>query len=196
MTYGKYAVRGSIATGETTLARWPANVVHDGSEKVVGMFPETPGQQGALTGAEPSPTFSGAIYGKMARTMASTPRNDTGSAARFFYTAKASPAEREHSSHPTQKPLALMRLLVRLCTPPSGLVLDPFLGSGTTAVACIEEGMRCLGIERETEYITIARQRLLEAIRQGDLFSREEAAQSVTPTLSEPQCTLFPPLSE
>ena len=82
-----------------------------------------------------------------------------------------------------------------LVTPSDGLVLDPFLGSGTTALACLAEGMRCLGIEREEEYVAIAQQRLLDATRQGDLFSREEAAQSTTSTLSEPQCHLFPQLS-
>ena len=63
-----------------------------------------------------------------------------------------------------------MRWLVRLCTPSCGLVLDPFLGSGTTAVACIEEGMRCIGIEREAEYYATAVWRLEEATRQGTLF--------------------------
>lgn len=82
----------------------------------------------------------------------------------YFYAAKASAAERgEYNSHTTVKPLALMRYLVRLVTPEGGLVIDPFLGSGTTAVACVHEGRSCIGIDREAEYIEIARRRLSEA---------------------------------
>jgi DNA modification methylase len=67
-------------------------------------------------------------------------------------------AARNH--HPTVKPLALMRWLVRLVTPPCGLVLDPFAGSGTTGVACVHESRQFLGIEREAEYVAIARARI------------------------------------
>lgn len=63
--------------------------------------------------------------------------------------------------HPTVKPIDLMRHLVRLVTPPGGVVLDPFLGSGTTALAASEEGFRCIGIEREAEYLEIAKGRLM-----------------------------------
>jgi site-specific DNA-methyltransferase (adenine-specific) len=62
--------------------------------------------------------------------------------------------------HPTVKPLELMRHLVRLVTPPGGTVLDCFLGSGTTAIAANAEGFRCIGIEREQEYLDIAVARL------------------------------------
>lgn len=72
---------------------------------------------------------------------------------RFFYTSKAPNHEREGSKHPTVKPLDLMRWLVRLVTPPKGVVLDPFAGSGTTGVAAVCEGMDAILIERETEYI-------------------------------------------
>lgn len=76
--------------------RWPANLVHDGSDEVLDAFPIAPGQQGALTGDEPSPTFSGKIFGKMKRSSsACEPRGDAGSAARFFYCAKATRADRE-----------------------------------------------------------------------------------------------------
>lgn len=64
------------------------------------------------------------------------------------------------NAHPTVKPLALMRWLVRLVTPPSGLILDPFLGSGTTAIAATAEGFRCIGIDNNEEYLAIAVQRL------------------------------------
>ena len=148
--------------------RWPANLIHDGSEEVVGAFPNAPGQQGALTGDEPSPTFSGAVYGKMARSRASTPRGDTGSAARFFYSAKAGKADRAGSKHPTVKPVALMRYLCRLVTPPGGTVLDPFAGSGTTGQAAIEEGFNAILIEREAEYLADIDRRLLAC---ADLFT-------------------------
>tara|TARA_R100000805_G_C3611269_1_gene111904 strand:- start:1061 stop:1531 length:471 start_codon:yes stop_codon:yes gene_type:complete len=74
---------------------------------------------------------------------------DHGSAARYFYSAKTSPAERAGSKHPTIKPLALMRYLVRLVTPPGGVVLDPYLGSGTTLLAAEAEGVTCYGAEAE-----------------------------------------------
>ena len=147
--YGGDARVGSFANPP---GRWPANLIHDGSEEVVGL---------------------------------------TGSAARFFYCAKASKADRDegceglplrkegtwggeeddlsegkkkiHPSrnhHPTVKPTALMRYLCRLVTPPGGLVLDPFTGSGSTGKAAILEGFRFIGIEREAEYVEIAKARI------------------------------------
>lgn len=84
-----------------------------------------------------------------------------GEPSRFFYTAKASRSERgDGNTHPTVKPIALMRWLVRLVTPPGGLVLDPFNGSGSTSVAALAEGMRYVGCEREAEYVEITRRRL------------------------------------
>jgi hypothetical protein len=77
---------------------------------------------------------------------------DTGSAARFFYSAKASKKDRMGSKHPTVKPLALMRYLCRLVTPPNGIVLDPFAGSGTTGQAAQEEGFHAIIIEKDREY--------------------------------------------
>lgn len=86
---------------------------------------------------------------------------DTGTAARFFYEAKASREERgEGNNHPTVKPLAIMRWLCRLITPVGGTVLDPFLGSGSTALAADQEGFHCVGIEQSAEYLKIARSRL------------------------------------
>ncbi|MDD5049985.1 MAG: DNA methyltransferase [Methanoregulaceae archaeon] len=104
---------------------------------------------------------------------------DEGTAARFFlqidpdplfYCAKASRAERTAGgtvgcSHPTVKPLKLMRYLVRLVTPPGGTVLDPFAGSGTTLIAAKEEGFNFIGIELEPEYVEIAEARLAAAER-------------------------------
>jgi DNA modification methylase len=114
------------------------------------------------------------VYGKDAAAGWTTMETygDTGGASRFFYTSKASTAERlggnrgrGEAEHPTVKPMALMSWLVRLVTPPGGLVLDPFLGSGTTAIACIGQGFRWLGIERDAGYVEIAVQRIGLAAR-------------------------------
>lgn len=149
------------ADGNVTPARvgrFPANLIHDGSEEVTDLL---------------------------------------GSAARFFYCAKASKADREEGCeglqersagecvdrvegsagmespragagrtsgsrnfHPTVKPTDLMRYLCRLITPPGGIVLDPFMGSGSTGKAAVLEGFNFIGIERELEYIEIARARI------------------------------------
>lgn len=88
---------------------------------------------------------------------------DVGGASRFFYVAKASKKERPkvgETSHPTVKPIALMRWLVRLVTPPGGIVLDPFLGSGTTAEAAILEGFKFVGVEKTEDYLPLIQQRL------------------------------------
>ena len=87
--------------------------------------------------------------------------NDKGGASRFFYCAKASKNERgENNNHPTVKPIKLMQYLVRLATPKNGIVLDPFGGSGTTAIACIKEHKNYIIIEKELEYIKITKTRL------------------------------------
>lgn len=64
------------------------------------------------------------------------------------------------NKHPTVKSTKLMSYLIRLVTPPGGTVLDPFMGSGTTGVAAVEEGMRFVGIERDEEYYSTAKERL------------------------------------
>jgi site-specific DNA-methyltransferase (adenine-specific) len=92
-----------------------------------------------------------------------SPHEDSGSAARFFYCAKAPQAERAGSKHPTVKPIALIRWLVRLVTPPNGTVLDPFAGSGTTAAAAIAENRNAIMIEREPEYVADIRRRVATA---------------------------------
>jgi DNA modification methylase len=73
----------------------------------------------------------------------------------------------EFVSHPTVKPLDLMRWLVRLVTPPGGTVLDPFAGSGTTAEACVHEHMRCITIEREPDYLPLIVARLTKPLHIG-----------------------------
>jgi site-specific DNA-methyltransferase (adenine-specific) len=83
-----------------------------------------------------------------------------GDAARFFYTAKATRAERQGVTHPTVKPLDLMAYLCRLVTPPGGTVLDPFMGSGTTIKAALSEGFNAIGIERDPAYFAMAEHRM------------------------------------
>jgi DNA modification methylase len=97
--------------------------------------------------------------------------------SRFHYCAKASRSERgEGNTHPTVKPLALVRWLVRLACPPGGTVLDPFVGSGTTLLACHHEGRQGVGIERDVSYCAIARRRLAEAEAQTPLFAEGVSA--------------------
>ena len=140
--------------------RWPANLIHDGSDEVMELFPESKGQQGAISGKEPSGKTN-AVYGEYQQRNESEPRNDAGSAARFFYCAKTSKRERgEGNNHPTVKPIALMRYLCRLVTPPSGTVLDPFMGSGSTGMAAEVEGFNFVGVELDPDYFAIAQQRI------------------------------------
>jgi site-specific DNA-methyltransferase (adenine-specific) len=160
---GRYADRAR--TGDSNPAgRWPANLIHDGSDEVVGLFPESKGmargtlRRGATTGV----SIGGkGRYGTAEPQDAEAGYGDSGSAARFFYCAKASKADRgEGNVHPTVKPTELMRYLCRLVTPPGGVVLDPFMGSGSTGKAAVLEGFCFIGMEKEAEYISIADKRI------------------------------------
>lgn len=169
-------------SAQNPLGRFPANFIHDGSEEVVSLFPDSAGAQAAV-GPQFGDKDTVHCYGNYGPRDVMEPRGDEGSAARFFYCAKAATSEREAgllektdyqlrdngfsgeiggehlpraNHHPTVKPLDLMRYLVKLITPPGGIVLDPFLGSGTTAIAAKELGMKCIGIEREEPYCKIA----------------------------------------
>jgi len=112
--------------------------------------------------------------------------------SRFFYTAKASRAEREAglsdtgkrgNTHPTVKPLDLMRYLVKMITPPAGTVLDPFAGSGSTICAAVLEGFEGLGIEREEEFVAIARQRV--EYWRASMDQGNESAESELPLFNQ-----------
>jgi site-specific DNA-methyltransferase (adenine-specific) len=136
--------------------RWPANLIHDGSEEVVGLFPQTTTGKPTV-GSQPT---TGEVFGVYAQ-RSTVGGGDSGSAARFFYCAKASKADRgDVNNHPTVKPTDLMRYLCRLVTPPGGVVLDPFMGSGSTGKAAMLEGFGFIGIEREADYVKIARARI------------------------------------
>jgi hypothetical protein len=141
--------------------RWPANVILDESQAA-----ELDRQSGVTTlgaaGKKGSSGFAGGYDGEY-----DVPYADTGGASRFFYTAKASSAERPNVNgvaHPTVKPLELMQYLVRLVTPLGGTVLEPFAGSGTTAEACIVEGFKCIAIEMTDEYLPLILQRISKPI--------------------------------
>ena len=185
--------RESYLAGAAGLGRWPANILHDGSEEVVALFPSEAGAQAPVT-VRNGDKFRG-TYGAFKGNRdegGSTFKGDTGSAARFFYCAKADRADRNagldgmpekpllwssgeqnpgafqspntkraaQNNHPTVKPTDLMRWLCRLVTPPGGIVLDPFIGSGSTLKAAELEGFSAIGIELEAEYIEIARRRI------------------------------------
>jgi site-specific DNA-methyltransferase (adenine-specific) len=130
--------------------RWPANLIHDGSEEVLAVFPETGPPCGSAKKSESQGWIAGSPLSQPGSNAAYV--GDSGSAARFFYCAKASSKDRADSKHPTVKPLALMQYLVRLVTPKGGTVLDPFAGTGTTGESAWREGCRAVLIERETEY--------------------------------------------
>lgn len=144
-----------------TAGRWPANIIHDGSDEVVAMFPNSNGQQGDVRGTEPSHTGdeNTNCYGEFGRVPFGK-RNDAGSAARFFYSAKADAGDRLASKHPTVKPVDLMRWLCRLITPPGGITIDPFSGTGTTGQAAFLEGFSATLIEREAEYVADIERRM------------------------------------
>ena len=138
------------------LGRWPANVVIDGSGEVVDAFPET-GKPNASRSRRPGqpyvPNGQNEVYGAGMGGGYHPGFDDvSGSAARFFFSAKADGDDRIGSKHPTVKPVDLMRWCVRLVTPPGGTVLDCFAGTGTTGEAAFREGMRAVLCEREPEY--------------------------------------------
>ena len=146
--------------------RWPANLIHDGSEEVVGAFPDA--RAGWFSGAEQKGLGYHGARSEADGSLPSRGIGDSGSAARFFYTAKADADDRLGSRHPTIKPVDLMQYLVRLVTPPGGVVLDPFSGTGTTGEAAWREGMRAILIEAEAEYQADTRRRMQLALAGPD----------------------------
>lgn len=151
-------------------ARFPANVVHDGSAEVIAAYPNSAGQRGAVKGTEPSRPAKNVYNPTFGRSAAAVPRGDPGSVARFFYSAKADAFDRFGTKHPTVKPIDLMQWLCRLVTPPRGTVLDLFAGSGTTGAACIREGFDAILIEQQAEYVADIKARL-EAVSDGGRHS-------------------------
>ena len=180
--------------------RFPANFIHDGSDEVVSLFPES-------TGGHAPKNSKANPFGGVNDTEREEIHYGTGSAARFFYCAKASKAERnagleafenkksQHNAggigrkvsvekrleqgkenapmmkniHPTVKPVDLMKYLCRLVTPPGGVVLDPFMGSGTTGIAAKVEGFDFIGIEMDAEYLVIAEARIGHWVEEAEV---------------------------
>ena len=206
------------ASEHNAAGRWPANLIHDGSGEVLAAFPETAPSKAANRGIQQRYDVSSP---ETARPKAGTDTvrghgDNGGSAARFFYCAKASKRDRDEglegfeakpansaygdglntatkvrteeqaesgvsrdlrrNIHPTVKPTDLMRYLCRLVTPPSGVVLDPFMGSGSTGKAAIPEGFHFIGVECEPAYFDIACRRIEQAHAQGQLFEPTQAA--------------------
>ena len=176
-----------MSNGNEQGGRFPANVIHDGSDEVVSLFPKTgPTKPHGGDGKKLDTQDMGWGFKRMPSKL----EDNGGSAARFFYTAKASKEERNFglyefkddvvtdgrtkpidnafnrgktkrkNIHPTVKPIDLMRYLVRLVTPKNGICLDPYLGSGTTAMACEMEKFSWIGIELIPEYAEIAKARI------------------------------------
>lgn len=157
--------------GEMKPGRWPANVVHDGSEEVVEAFPQT--SSGFMKAGTLDHDKTGDVYGAFGGRITADTIGDAGSAARFFYSAKADAEDRLGSKHPTVKPVDLMAWLCRLITPHGGVVLDPFAGSGTTGLAAMAEGFDAILIEREAEYVADIERRLAWARGEGRLTALE-----------------------
>lgn len=160
--YGSYGEKKTGQTNGQKLGRYPANLIHDGSEEVVSLFPNTKSAtKSRPRNRTPQTNAYGTFNGREG--LMTQAYGDNGSAARYFYCAKASKSDRgEGNTHPTCKPTKLMRYLVKLVCPVGGAVLDPFMGSGSTGVAALQEGMRFVGIDMEEEYCEIARKRIGE----------------------------------
>jgi DNA modification methylase len=149
--------------------RFPANVILD--EEAGRMLDEQSGSisYGNKPGGYSYSDRQYAVQGFVKDCKPKAPSNygDSGGASRFFYCAKASKKERgEGNNHPTVKPVKLMEYLIKLVTPPEGIVLDPFFGSGTTGVAAVNLGFNYIGIELDEQYVEIARRRINAAREQ------------------------------
>jgi site-specific DNA-methyltransferase (adenine-specific) len=194
----KYGKANEEINPQSPLGRWPANVIHDGSDEVLAEFAKYGESSGYFRGNPSTPQQGRVAMGKFGEGYIHGERGyqDTGTAARFFYTAKASKAERDNglgcgtampvhrygagigegkdpdapsmdrNHHPTVKPIELMRYLCRLVTPKGGTVLDPFAGSGSTLIAAYHEGFRSIGIERDSDYFEMATERVKNATAQ------------------------------
>lgn len=163
----------------TTVETWPKSRMYGGNPSEVA-FTKTSGDAVSAqpTGAAPAGRFpANVLLDEHAATILdeqSGGHADSGGASRFFYVAKAPKRERPNidgAQHPTVKPLTLMLWLVRLVTPPNGVVCDPFAGSGTTIEAAILEGFNVIGIEREADYLPLIDARIERA---GLLVSQAE----------------------
>jgi site-specific DNA-methyltransferase (adenine-specific) len=160
--------------------RYPANLIHDGSDEALAVFPLSSPSNAIKAHVDKSKKTLGIF--KNARTCYGSNIKEKGlqSASRYFFKAKPRNTEKNKymgdlvNNHPTVKSVALMSYLVNLITPKNGTCLDSFMGSGSTGVACVEQGFNFIGIERDEAYFEIAKQRIEQAENQYPLF--KEAA--------------------
>ena len=196
----KFGRANEAINPQSPLGRFPANLIHDGSQEVLDLFPETKSGGGNRNGAQKGDVFNGVGDTGVDRPFPSS----QGSAARFFYCPKASRKDRDEglegftikqtsgggggigdyasdvnsasgkygsekaparNNHPTVKPTALMQYLCRLITPAGGVVLDPYMGSGSTGKAAIREGFDFIGCELDADYYKIAETRINNQIK-------------------------------
>ena len=211
---------GSKAEGTTDEGRWPANVIHDGSDEVEDEFAK---YGVSKSGVAVQRNRDGEVHNRILGARKTLKADDvgfgdSGTVSRFFYCAKASKKDREEgledleiksagtvtggrkegsaglnspragagrteggrNVHPTVKPTALMRYLIRLVTPPGGTTLDMFMGSGSTGKAAMLEGVNFVGIEMMPEYFDIAERRIRHAQTQAAPQEEEPAADTIT----------------
>lgn len=154
---------GTKSSGfDPNVGRFPANLCHDGSDEVLAAFPET--TSGSRKAGEHNYFAGNGIYRESKVGPMPAIVGDSGSAARFFYSAKADADDRLGSKHPTVKPLDCIQYFVRLVTPPGGTVLEPFAGTGTTGEAAWREGFSAVLIERESAYQADIRNRMAHVL--------------------------------
>ena len=144
--------------------RFPANIIHDGSEEVLEVFEESSRFFYCAKASKAERNMGLDHYEEKQVTDGAIRSNQE--TARTF---GANSAKRKNY-HPTVKPIKLMEYLIRLVTPKEGIVLEPFAGSGTTLIACKQQGFNYIGIEREQEYCDIAEARLKAVKVQGEIF--------------------------
>ena len=165
--------------------RLPANLQamfrklpNPGSDEVLAGFPDT--TSGSIAAHHVRTTSkTKSVFGERAALPEET-HGDSGSAARFFYSAKAGPLDRIGTAHATVKPVDVMRWLCRLVTPPGGHILEPFAGSGTTGIAAMAEGFDCTMIELEAYHVTDIERKLAFLRGEGALkFQEHNQAKSL-----------------
>ena len=160
---GMYGPSEGVNTLHT--GRWPANVILDESQaaELDRQSGNRPGMRTQRDNKTHDSSFHGYLKSNIVAGETREGYNDSGGASRFFYSPKASKKERpvvDGVAHPTVKPLALMRYLCKLVTPPGGTILEPFAGSGTTIEAALNEGFNVIGIEMTDEYLPLIMSRI------------------------------------
>ena len=173
MVAGFGASEGRNGTMSHAAGRWPANVMHDGSDEVVAGFPADEGRFFYCAKASRTDREEGCDH-LPARTGAEAVERDDDTAGLQSPRAGAGrTADTVRNFHPTVKPTDLMRYLARLVTPPDGLLLDPFMGSGSTGKGALLEGFRFVGIDLDPAHVAIAEARCQFAV---DTVDAEAAA--------------------